>query len=438
MKFPRFQRTVRTSLAIAMTLCASTNVWADNWPHWRGPLDNGICSEKNIPTTWSRSKNVAWRLALPGLAGASPVVWDDRIFLSSVDGNELVLFCVNTDGQQLWRRRVGTGNKNVRGDEGNSASPSPVTDGKHVWSMMATGAIACYDMQGREVWKMNLEDRYGKFKNTFGMASTPIVHGDRLFLQLIHGVRNLEPTSDALVVALDKLTGKEIWKQERVTHAYDENKHSYASPILYQDGKTKFLITHGADYTIAHQLSDGSEIWRCGDLNPQDNTHRKYHPTLRFVASPAAVPGMVVIPTAKNGPVVVIRPNFRGDVTKVKSAHIWTRANNTPDVPSPLIHDNLVYLCRENGVLLCLEAQTGRELYQKRIHSHRHRASPVYADGKIYLTARDGRVTVVKTGRKFEILARNDLNETISASPAISNGTIYLRSFEALWAIRNR
>ena len=180
-------------------------------------------------------------------------------------------------------------------------------------------------------------------------------------------------------------------------------------------------------------MVDGGEIWRCGGLNLKD----RYNPSLRFVASPVAVPGLIVVPSAKNGPVLGLKPNAKGDITSTDEGHLWRLDDNTPDVPSPLIHDGLVYLCRENGVLICIDAQTGEEIYQQRTHNNRHRASPVYADGKVYLTSRDGLVTVVKAGRKFEILAQNNINETIASSPAISNGTIYLRSYQALYAIRS-
>jgi len=153
------------------------------------------------------------------------------------------------------------------------------------------------------------------------------------------------------------------------------------------------------------------------------------------VASPVAAEGLIVVPSAKNGPVLGISPDAKGDISESELGHVWTRAENTPDVPSPLIRDGIVYLCRENGVLITLDAKTGRELYQERTHSQRHRASPVYADGKVYLTARDGVVTVIKAGPKFEVLATNEIGEAISASPIISGGRIYLRTFDALYAI---
>ena len=415
-----------------MILCGilSAPALADNWPQWRGANNDGISQEKNLPVKWSPTENVAWKLDLPGPAGSTPVVWEDKIFLTSVEGENLLLLCIGTDGKEQWRQKMGTGNKDARGDEGNSASPSPCTDGQHVWAFMGTGDLACFDFDGKEVWKINVQDRYGKLKIAFGMTSTPVLDGDQLYLQLIHGEGNAK-TREATVVALEKATGKEIWQQPRPSDAIQECEHSYASPILYRDSERSYLISHGADYAIAHDLKDGHELWRVGNLNLKT----KYNPTLRFVASPVAIPGLIIVPSAKNGPVLALSPDGSGVLENDSKARLWTRPDNTPDVPSPLIHDGLVYLCRENGVLIVVDAKTGTEVYQQNVHRHRHRASPVYADGKIYLTSRDGMVSVVKAGKQFEILSQNDMKESLAASPAISNGRIYLRTFTALYAI---
>lgn len=417
-----------SALGICVALMPSTSM-AENWPAWRGPRNNGLSSEKGIATKWSATENVAWHAKLPGPAGASPVVWGDRIFLTSADGSELVLLCYGTDGKQLWRKVIATGNKDVRGDEGNSASNSPVTDGKLVWTMMANGLLTCHTVDGDEVWKLNLEDRYGKFDIQFGLTSSPVLDDGRLYLQMIHGKWSKEP-SRGVVACLDAATGKEIWKQLRETDAVDENKHSYASPMMYDYGSTKLLLTHGADYTIAHDPKSGAEVWRLGNLNAKE----KYDNTLRFVASPTCVDGTIIVPTAKGGPCVAIKPDGKGDITNQR---VWTHPK-TPDVPSPLVVDGLVYLCMQDGNIYCLDQATGEQQYFERTHRQRHRASPIYADGHIYLTARDGKVTVLKAGKKFEVVAENDLGDAISSSPAISNGTLYLRSFDGLWAIRNK
>jgi outer membrane protein assembly factor BamB len=417
-----------TAARLALCLCLvgiTARACAENWPQWRGARLDGISHETNLPLKWSKTENVAWRVELPGPGGSTPVIWDDRIYLTTAENeNQMVLMCIGTDGKLLWKHVMADQNQVVRGDEGNSASPSPATDGKHVWAMMGTGDIACFTADGEQVWAFNLQDRYGKFDIQFGMTSTPVLDGDRLYLQLLH-------TGGAQVLALDKATGNEVWKVARASDATAECEHSYASPVIYRDDRLELLLTHGCDYVVAHQLTDGQEVWRCGGLNPKG----RYNPTLRFVASPLAVPGLIVVPSAKNGPVLGLDPASKGDISASKEGHYWTREHNTPDVPSPLVVDGLLYLCREDGTLICMDAKTGEEFYTKRTHADRHRASPVYGDGKIYLTARDGTITVVKPGKEFEVLATNVMEESISSSLAISNGRIYVRTFDALYAI---
>lgn len=414
-----------------MVALANT-AWAENWPQWRGQNYDGMSSEKGLPTTWSKTEGVLWRLPMPGPAGATPVVWEDRIFVSSVDkeNGDLLLLCVGTDGQVQWRKKVGSGNRDVRGDEGNSASPSPCTDGEHVWVFMGNGQLACYTMTGDEVWNLNVQDRYGKFRIQFGMTSTPVLDGDKLYLQLIHGEGNAT-TREAMVVALDKKTGKEVWAVPRPSDAVDECEHSYASPVLYRDDTRAYLLTHGADYIVAHDLKDGHELWRCGNLNPKG----KYERTLRFVASPVTAPGLIIVPSAKNYPVLALKPDGEGDVSEQESVITWRLENGTPDVPSPLIVGDYVYLCRENGNLVCLERASGKKLYEKPTTRDRHRASPVYADGHIITAARNGIVTVTKAGPEFEVVAKNNMEESISSSPAIANGRLYIRTFDALYCV---
>ncbi len=417
-------------ICTSLLLCLVASASLADWPQWRGAKLDGVSLEKNLPTSWSKSENVAWRLPLPGAGGSTPIITGDRIFVTSVSGSDLLLICASTDGKELWRKTVATGNKNVRNDEGNSASPSACTDGKHVWTTMANGMFACYTLDGEEVYRFDLQDRYGPFDIAFGMTSTPVLDDGKLYFQFIHGEGSAD-TREALVVCLDADSAKEIWKQPRITGAEKENEHSYASPMLYRDDEREFLITHGGDYVMGHSLADGSELWRyC--LNPHGAA---YHPTLRFVASPLATPGMIVVPSAKGKEVVSLRPSISGDVTDKAEALHWRRDRGTPDVPSPLYHDGVVYLCRENGNLVCLDAETGKEHYEERTTADRHRASPLYADGKIYTTARSGVVSVIKAGSKFEILAQNDLGEAMSASPAVSDGRLYLRTFDALYAI---
>ena len=417
-------RSVAYRLSIACLVCFLAGVRAENWPQWRGPQNDGVSAETNVPFEWSETKNIVWKLPLPGMSGATPAVWDKSIFLTTEDSGEVELLCVGTDGKERWKRRVGAGGRRIMRDEANQASPSPSTDGQHVYVFTGTGDFACFDFGGNEIWKFNAQDRYGRFRFQFGMHVTPLLYGDRLYLALLH-------SGGWWLIALDKATGKEVWKVHRESDARRECEQSYASPCIGHNGGEDYVIVHGCDYATAHRLTDGSEIWRLGDLNPET----KYNGTLRFVASPVATPELIVVPSAKNGPVVGVKPDAKGKITAGSAYEQWRRPNNTPDVPSPLVHDGLVYLCRENGILICMGAKTGKEHYQERLHSGRYRASPVYADGKVYCTCRDGAVTVVKAGPTFQQLAVNKLPDQIAASPVISNGRIYLRGFTALYAI---
>ena len=406
-------------------LLACLSARADNWPQWRGASHDGVSKETGLPVKWGETENVVWKLPLPGMGGATPIVWNDRVFVTSEDGGAIVLLCVGTDGKPRWKKPFGKATPRARTDEGNGASATPCTDGKHVWAFAGSGELACFDLDGKEVWKFNLQDRYGRFRNAFGIHSTPILHKDRLYLQLIHD-------GAAVVVALEKGSGKEVWKAERESDGVAENKHSYASPCLWQKGDDAYLIAHGNDYATAHRLEDGKEIWRVTELNPK----ARYRNDLRFVATPVATPDLIVVPSAKNHGIVAVKPDATGVLAPGSKGELWRKNSGTPDVPCPLVHDGLVYICRENqGILTVLDAKTGEQVYSERIYADRYRASPVYADGKVYLTSRRGVVTVVKAGRKFEKLAENRMSDQISASPAVANGRIYLRGFDTLYCI---
>ena len=412
---------VRRSLfACSVVLAAAAAASAENWPQWRGPAGDGVSTETNLPTKWGEKDELAWKFPLPGMGESTPAVWGDRIFLTYQDADHAVLLCLDTDGKEVWRRDVGPGAK-LHG-EGNGASASPATDGKHVYAFIGSGELACYDFDGNETWKFNVQDRYGKFKIQWGFHCTPLLDGDRLYLQLFHG-------GGHQLVALNKADGSEVWRVDRKGGGRGENMESYASPVLYRKGDDAYLIAHGDDYATAHRLTDGSEIWRVGDLTDPNRND------LRFVASPAASPDLIVVPSCKNGPVAAVRPDATGLIQIGSPAEPWRLAKGTPDVPSPLIHDGLVYLCREDGTLVCLDAKTGEEKYHQRLHSSLYRASPVYADGNIYLTAKDGTTTVVKAGPKFEKVAENTLPDQFQASPAISGGRIYYHGFGALYAV---
>lgn len=408
---------------ILLAIWGATQTHAADWLQWRGPANDGNSSASGVPTKWSAEENIAWKAKLPGMGGSTPVLVGEQIFLTSAAKERLVLLALSTkDGKENWRADLGQGTPLARSDEGNGASSSPSSDGKQVFAMSGSGEFAAFSLEGKENWRFNLQDRYGKFKIQFGTSTTPVLDGDRIYLQLLddQGQR---------VIALDSATGKEVWKAKRPSDGTDENLHSYASAFVWSKGSDKLLITHGNDYTVAHNLVDGSEAWRVEGLNPRD----KYNRYLRFVASPVATSEIVVIPTAKKGQVVGVKPVLKDG--KPAFLELWRMAKNTPDVSCPLVYSNLVYLCGEQGSITVLESVSGKELYSQRIHAARYRASPVTAEDNIYLTGRDGVVTVVKTGREYVKVAENKLPDQIAASPVVTDGRLYLRGYDYLWAI---
>ncbi len=417
-----------------LAMVASAAV-AESWPHWRGPRFDGTSRAESLPERWSQDENVAWRLELPGAAASTPVIWGDRIFLTGTEGKKLVAMAVDTGGEILWRREVDQGAYEFKGGmaqfaiETNPASPSPVTDGEHVWTLFGTGALVAFDRDGKQVWQVDLKERYGELSLYFGLSASPFLHDGKLYLQLLN-------TNDQRVVALDAETGAEVWSIQRPTDARAECLHSYASPLVYGSGKGAYLLIHGADYLTAHDPADGRELWRHGGLNPEDG----YNPSLRLVASPVVHDGLLVLPSAKNGPVYGIDPAKAraggGDITGAEASTRWHLERGTPDVPTPLVQDGLVYLSRENGRLTTVDGASGEVLYAERVHTSTHRGSPLYADGKVYLVGTDGTVSVVEAGREYRLLAKNQIDERIAASLAVADGTLYLRSYEALYAIR--
>jgi len=427
---------VRGLLTTFVAFCCSP-LLAGDWPQWRGPAGTGLSAETGIATEWTKTRNVAWRTPLPGPAGSTPSIAGDRIFLTSAIGDDLYVMAFSTDGNELWRQKCTTGNKDARSGEGNSAAPSPASDGQHVWAFFGNGILTCHDRDGKPVWAFDVQDRYGKIDIQFGMTSTPVLDGDFLYLQLIHGSMGTDYTVGK-VVKLEKKTGKEVWAVDRKAEPKAECKHSYASAMLFDDGKTRSLVTHGADCTVGIGLEDGRELWRIGGLNGPSRFNANYDGTLRFVASPGFSKQALIIPSAKKGPVVAVKPpsELKGDITKSTTDILWTY-ERTPDVCCPLIVGDRVYLNMDARVA-CLEVLTGKVVYEGRIHSAAYRGSPVHAGGHIYCVARDGTVTVIRAGTdQLEVVAENTLGEPLAASPAIADGTLYLRTYDALYAIRN-
>jgi outer membrane protein assembly factor BamB len=412
------------SCVVALLLLPSAAV-AGNWPQWRGPALNGVSEEKGLPVKWSATENVEWKLALPGLSGATPIVWGERVFLNAAEGDDLYLWCVDrAKGAVLWKQKLGSGNVKMR--KHNMSSPSPVTDGKSVWVMTGTGVLKAFDFAGKELWSRDIQKDYGQFGLNWGYASSPLLHDDALYVQVLHGMNTDDPS---YVMRVDKRTGKTVWRVERPTDAVRESPDSYTTPALLRHGKAFEIVVTGGDYVTGHDPATGKELWRAGGLNPDKN------PSYRIVASPVVFGGLVYAPTRVR-PLLALRAGGRGDVSKSHLA--WSTANG-PDVPTPVTDGTYFYVVNDRGVVYCLDAKTGAEVYgQQRLRPGTYSASPVLADGKIYVTSEDGLTSVFRAGPKFELLAENELGEYCLSSPAISDGQIFIRTSNHLYCIGKR
>jgi outer membrane protein assembly factor BamB len=411
--------------SLALLLLAAITVFSENWPQWRGTNLDGVSKEKNLPVKWSATDNVVWKLPMPAWTGATPIIWGERIFLNVAEGNDISLWCVDrNDAKVLWKKHLSSGNVKMR--KQNMSSPSPVTDGKTVWVMTGTGYVRAFDFQGNELWMRDVQKDYGKFGLNHGYGSSPLLHEDALYVQVLHGMTTDDPS---YVLRLDKKTGKTLWRVERPTKAIQESPDSYTTPMIAKAGKSLELIISGGDAVTGHDLATGKELWRAEGFNLQNNG------AYRVIASPLVLGDLVFTPT-RIRPLQVHRAGGRGDVTE--SRRVW-KFENGPDVPTPVTDGELFYTINDRGICWALKVQTGAEVYAgKRIKPGTYSASPVLADGKIYITSEDGVTTVIKAGPAFEILAENSIDEYVLSSVAVSDGQIFLRGEKHLYCIGKR
>ena len=417
----RFLTVLTTScLALVATL------HAENWPAWRGPQANGISSEKGLPTKWSTAENIAWKLPMPSRSGATPIIWNDHIFLNvatAMQSGDIELWAVDRKkGVPMWKRPLGSGNNQQR--KQNMSTPSPVTDGTTVWVMTGTGILKAFDFKGTELWMRDVQKDYGRFGLNWGYASSPLLHEGALYIQVLHGMKTDDPS---YVMKVDGKSGKTVWKINRPTNAIDESPDAYTTPLLVRTGKAVEIAVTGGDIVTGHDPETGKELWRANGLNPSND------PNYRIVASPIAAGDLIIAPT-RNRPMLALKPGGSGNVTQSHKA--WS-FDLGPDVPSPVSDGKLVYVVRDNGVVHALDLKTGAVVWgPQRLKTGAYSSSPVLADGKLYVTSEnEGMTSVFTAGPKFEVVAENPLDDYCLASPAVSNGQIFIRTDKFLWAI---
>ena len=392
---------------------------AEGWPNWRGPARTGVSAAADLPLAWDAEKNIAWKLPLPGVSGSTPIVAGERIFLNVATGGALQLWAIDSaTGTALWKRPLDDRDEAKR--KGNMSSPSPVTDGSTVWVMTGTGILKAFDFAGAELWRRDLQREFGAFGVLHGYSSSPLLDDGVLFVQVLHGFNTDDPS---YVMAIDGASGTTRWRVERPTDAPREAPDAYTTPALLRRAGRTQLVVSGGDYVTGHDPANGKELWRVGGLNPTAN------PMQRIVASPVVEGDMIFVPSRVT-PLLALAAG-----SAAEPALAWS-FDEGPDVPTPAVTAEHVFILRDNGVMYCLDRVTGRVVWgPQRLAGGVYSASPVVAAGRVYVTNEAGVTTVVAAAAKFEVLAENSIAEYTLASLAAADGRLYLRTSDHLYAI---
>ena len=399
------------------------------WPEWRGPQRTGVSTSAQPPVEWSETKNMRWKIEIPGRGAASPIVWDDRVYVPTAVPAEkvagmrgrqrFVVMAINRkDGKIVWQHtaKEEQPHEGTHQDFGTMASPSALTDGEHVIVSFESRGLFAYDMNGKPVWQKDLGDK--RMRNEFGEGSSPALYKDKLFIVWDH-------QGESFIVALNKRTGEEVWRTKR------DEIDSWATPLIVEHAGRAQVVTGAMRGVRAYDAESGQLVWETGGL------------TMNPIPSPVAADGMVFLMSGFRGNSLkaVRLADAKGNITGTP-AIAWTLDRDTPYVPSPLLYDGILYFMKSNNALIsAFDARTGKPHYQaQRIDTMPANvfASPVGAAGRVYVLGQEGTAVVLKHGPAFEVLATNKLDDRFDASPALVDGEIYLRGYKTLYSIGER
>lgn len=391
---------------VALTPAAGSE---QNWPQFRGPTAQGIVVDPRFPEEWSATKNVRWKNPLPGKGNSSPIVWGDRLFVTSAadDGKERWLLCYAiADGRKLWQHTAPISDARLETlyHKNTFASGTPVTDGERVIAFFGNSGLVCCDFSGREIWRYDL----GSFPTMHGPGTTPVIYHDRIiFIQD-------QTVGESVFVALNKEDGRLLWKQKRPSGA------CWSTPLVVRSGDRDELLYNGSHFFAAYSPETGKELWRCAG------------PSRESVPMPAVGGGLIYSTSGRNGPMLAIRPGGTGDVTATHT--VWSVPRGGPHVPTPCYVQGRLFQVNDVGVATCLEATTGKLIWQQRLPG-RFSMSVLSAGDRLLATSESGATYILRAADRFEQLAVNDLGETTLATPALLGGRIYFRTAEHLICI---
>ena len=385
------------------------------WPRWRGPSGQGLAAGTGYPDTWSATENIAWKTPVPGRGNSSPIVWRDRIILTTAydDGRRVsALAFRRADGVKLWEAFAPQG----RTDDGSHpknghASSTAATDGERVYVSFGARGLMALDLNGKTLWHRDL----GPMNAYHGAAGSPLLYKNRIILYQ-------DQNSGSFIAAFDTRTGEPVWRTAR------EASVGWGTPIAVHVAGRDEIIVNGQQEVQAYDPDTGRELWSCRGT------------TYEVIPTPVVGYGMVFCSSGRAGPTLAIKPGGRGDVTRSHVA--WTSPRGSPFVPSPILYGEQLYMVNDMAsIVTSLEATTGKLLWQGRLGVAMREgfsASPVAADGKVFFTNDEGETFVVKAGPAFELLRTNRLGEGVLASPALVDGTWYFRTDKNLVAIARR
>ncbi len=430
---------------MALVSCSSAN--AENWAQFRGPNFNGFTTEKNLPSDFSPTKNVVWVTEMPGASAAVPVVWEDKLFVSSTDADQesLLAMCVDrSSGKVLWRKQVGDG---VRRDtRSNYAAPTPATDGEVVVFFYGTGQLVAFDLDGNELWKKDIAKEYGEFAFQWTFSTSPLLHNGKLYLQVlqrdtaVRGRGFSDKENQSYLLALDPKTGKEIFRKVRPSNAKAESREAFTTPIPFtHEGREEILIL-GGDAITGHDPNSGEELWRWGTWNPKRITH------WRLVPSPVTGGGVILACAPKKEPIYAIKAGGTGDLSKNKDAIAWTSTDPrvvSSDVPTPAFaYGDFFILNKDRKMLARVAPSNGEIKWQTRIPGFQdYEASPLVADGKIYVMNFSSRVLVydADTGEKIGDAEMDKPQDDYARSAIVAaQGQLFIRTPTKLYCVAKK
>ena len=424
-------------LVAGLLLAICSSVRAENWPQWRGPAFNGSSTEANLPDQLDEKAQL-FSIELPGRGASTPIVWGDRIFLTTQGKDrKLLALCFDAkSGNESWRKEMGMAGM-AKGGNADWAGPSAICDGKSVFFYFSTGDLGAFDMEGKPLWSLNMQKEHGPFNYQWIYGSSPLLYRGKLYVQVLHrdvpggewrGPKPGESLADSYIVAKNPATGKDIWKVVRKDDdAKVESKEAYTTPMPYQPKEPAQIIIVGGDCVTGHDFDTGKEIWRAGGWNPQKIE------SFRTVPSAVVADDLVVACAPKGGPVMAVRPG-EGDVTKTN--FVWKSRDMTSDVTIPAFYQgNLYVLEGEKKYLDCVDPKTGEKKWSTKLDSRPvFRASPTAADGKIYCINENGEVWVC-SANESKILWNGAManKDKAHASIAVADGKVYVRTGERLY-----